>query len=149
MQLSQRFYFGGPSPTWGNSGKESSELVKQKPKVVNGGRDGNGGEYNYVKLDHKQLVPFITKVSLLEQTTPVGMQAGIFGACPQPGENERVASGRASGVKMGMGGSLISPDGVAPSRMVDVSASVIFHHKSPEEDFFCHQPTWVVPEKRP
>ena len=38
-------------------------------------------------------------------------------------------AGRASGVKMGDdgGGSLISPDGVAPSRMVVVSASVIFH----------------------
>ena len=34
------------------------------------------------------------------------------------------------------GGLLISPDGVAPSRMVSVSASVIpLHHKSPE-DFF-------------
>jgi len=36
-------------------------------------------------------------------------------------------SGRASGIKMGEGdggGSLISPDGVAPSRMVGVSASV-------------------------
>ena len=39
-----------------------------------------------------------------------------------------VAARRASGVKMGDdgGGPLISPDGVAPIRMVSVSASVIF-----------------------
>ena len=37
-------------------------------------------------------------------------------------------AGRASDIKMGdeEGGSLISPDGVAPSRIVGVSASVIF-----------------------
>jgi len=37
-------------------------------------------------------------------------------------------AGRASGVKIGMTevGRYISPDGVAPSRMVGVSASVIF-----------------------
>jgi len=37
-------------------------------------------------------------------------------------------AGRASGVKMGDegGGSLISPDGVAPIQMVSVSASVVF-----------------------
>jgi len=37
-------------------------------------------------------------------------------------------AGRASGIKMGDdgGGSLISPYGVAPSRIVDVSSSVIF-----------------------
>jgi len=39
-----------------------------------------------------------------------------------------VMAGRASGIKMGDegGGSLISPDGVVPSRMVSVSASDIF-----------------------
>jgi len=39
-----------------------------------------------------------------------------------------VTTGRASGVKMGNdgGGSLISRDGVAPSRMFGVSTSVIF-----------------------
>ena len=39
-----------------------------------------------------------------------------------------VAAGRASGVKMGDegGGSLISPDEVVPSRIVGVSASIIF-----------------------
>jgi len=50
----------------------------------------------------------------------------------------RVAAGRASGIKMGDdgGGLLISSDGVAPSRVVGVSASVIFpcSIKSPEED---------------
>ena len=37
-------------------------------------------------------------------------------------------AGRASGIKMGDdgGGSLISPDGVAPIQMITVSASVIF-----------------------
>jgi len=41
---------------------------------------------------------------------------------------ERVATGRASGIKMGDdgGGLLISPDGVAPSRMVGASAFDIF-----------------------
>ena len=42
-------------------------------------------------------------------------------------------AGRASGVKMGDdgGGSLISPDGVAPSRIVGVSASYLpLHHKT-------------------
>jgi len=29
------------------------------------------------------------------------MQSSIFGACPKPGYNGRVAAGRASGVKMG------------------------------------------------
>jgi len=56
------------------------------------------------------------------------MQANIFGACPKPGQIGRVAAGRASSVKMGGdhgGGSLISPDGVAPSRIVGVSASDI------------------------
>ena len=41
-------------------------------------------------------------------------------------------AGRASGVKMGddRGGSLISPDGVAPTWMVRMSASVSsLHHK--------------------
>jgi len=40
----------------------------------------------------------------------------------------RVTTGRSSGVKVGDdgGGSLISPDGVAPSWLVGVSASVIF-----------------------
>ena len=58
------------------------------------------------------------------------MQASIFGACPNPEKIGRVMPGRASGVKNGGddgGGSLISPDGVVPSRIVSVSASVIFH----------------------
>jgi len=40
----------------------------------------------------------------------------------------RVVAGRASGIKMGddKGGSLISQDGVAPSRIAGVSAYVIF-----------------------
>jgi len=56
------------------------------------------------------------------------MQASIFSACPKPGYSGRVVAGRASSVKMedDGGGSLISPDGVAPTRMVGVSASVIF-----------------------
>ena len=56
------------------------------------------------------------------------MQASIFGASPMPGQSERVAAGRASGVKMGDDGgwSLISPDGMAPTRMVGGSASLIF-----------------------
>jgi len=59
---------------------------------------------------------------------PLGMQASIFGACPKPGYIGRVATGRASNVKMRDDGdaSLISPVGVAPCRMVGVSASVIF-----------------------
>jgi len=54
------------------------------------------------------------------------MQASIFGVCPKPVQSGRVAAGKASGVKMGDdgGGSLISADGVTPSRMVGVSASV-------------------------
>jgi len=53
---------------------------------------------------------------------PLGMQTSIFGACPKPGLIGRAAAERASGVKMGDegGGSLISPDGVAPSRIVGV-----------------------------
>jgi len=53
------------------------------------------------------------------------MQASIFGACVQPAQIGRVAAGRAFSVKMGDegGGSLISPDGVVPSRIVAVSAS--------------------------
>jgi len=56
------------------------------------------------------------------------MQASIFGACPKPGQSGRIATGKASGVKLGGDdgdGSLISPDGVVPSRVVGVSASVI------------------------
>jgi len=46
----------------------------------------------------------------------------------QAGYIGRVAAGRESGVIMGYdgGGLLISPDGVAPSRIVGVSASIIF-----------------------
>jgi len=42
---------------------------------------------------------------------------------------------------------LLSPDGVAPSRMVGVSASVDLplHHKA--EVLFWHRLTWVVPKK--
>jgi len=56
------------------------------------------------------------------------MQASIIGACPKPGQSGRVAAGRASSVKIGDDGCgpLISPDGVAPSWMVGVPASVIF-----------------------
>jgi len=60
------------------------------------------------------------------------MQASIIGACPKPGKIGRVAAERAFGVKMGDegGGSLISPGGVASSRIVGVSASDLFlHHK--------------------
>jgi len=60
----------------------------------------------------------------LELTAPV-MQSSIFGVCPKPGSIGRVATGRACGIKMGDdgGGSLI---GVAPSRTVSASASVVF-----------------------
>jgi len=50
------------------------------------------------------------------------------------------------------GESLISPDGVVPSRIVAMTASDISHcsrRRSPEEDFFWHQLTRVVPEKGP
>jgi len=45
---------------------------------------------------------------------------------------------------------LVSPDGVAPSRMVGVSGSVNLplHHKSPDV-LFWHRLTRVVPEKVP
>jgi len=45
---------------------------------------------------------------------------------------------------------LVSPDGVVPSRMVSVFASVNLplHHKVPEV-LFWHQLTRVVPEKGP
>jgi len=56
----------------------------------------------------------------------------------------RVAAGRASGIKMGDDGCglLISSDGVALSRVVGVSASVIFpcSIKSPEEDYILLAP---------
>jgi len=32
---------------------------------------------------------------------PLGMQASIFGACPKPAKIGRVATGTASGIKMG------------------------------------------------
>jgi len=56
------------------------------------------------------------------------------------------------GIRRKMGddgdGSLISPDGVAPSRMVSMSASDISPCTiSPEKDFFWHRLTGVVPEK--
>jgi len=62
--------------------------------------------------------------------TALGMQASTFGACPSPGWIGRVATGRASGIKMGDewdegGWPLISPDGVALSWIVGVSASDI------------------------
>jgi len=47
---------------------------------------------------------------------------------------------------------MVSPDGVAPSRMVGVSASVYLplHHKvQTPEVLFWHRLTWVVPEKGP
>jgi len=45
---------------------------------------------------------------------------------------------------------LVSPDGVAPSRMVGVPASVKFplHHKV-QKFLLWHRLTWVVPEKGP
>jgi len=47
-------------------------------------------------------------------------------------------------------GSLISPDGVAPTTWWCVSLCyLLLHHKSPEEYFFWHQITRVVPEKGP
>jgi len=47
------------------------------------------------------------------------------------------------------GGLLISPDGVAPSRMVSVSASVILPCTTEVQKkiFFWHRLTQVVPEK--
>ena len=42
----------------------------------------------------------------------------------------------------------VSPDGVAPSRMVGVSASVNLPLHSPEV-LFWHRLTWVVLEKGP
>ena len=47
------------------------------------------------------------------------------------------------------GGSLISPDGVAPSQMVGVSAFVILPCtiKVQKKIFFWHRFTWVVQEK--
>jgi len=51
----------------------------------------------------------------------------------------------------GGGGLLISVDGVAPSQMVDVSASVILPHtiKVQKKIFFWHRLTQVVLEKGP
>jgi len=48
--------------------------------------------------------------SLITDFNPLGLQANIFGACPKPGQNGRVAAGRASGIKMGddTGGPLTS-----------------------------------------
>jgi len=45
---------------------------------------------------------------------------------------------------------LVSPDGVAPSQMVGVSASVnlLLHHKV-QKVLFWHRLIWVVPEKGP
>jgi len=56
------------------------------------------------------------------------MQASIFGACPQARIKWEGCGRKGIRRKMGDygGGLLISPDGVAPSRIVDVSASVIF-----------------------
>jgi len=56
------------------------------------------------------------------------MQASIFGACPQARIKWEVCGRKGIRRKMGDygGGLLISPDGVAPSRIVGVSASVIF-----------------------
>jgi len=47
------------------------------------------------------------------------------------------------------GGLLISPDGVAPSQMVSLLASVIFPYttKVQKKISFWHRLTWVVPEK--
>ena len=56
---------------------------------------------------------------------------------------------RASGIKMGDdgGGLLISPDGVAPSWIVGVSASVIFPCTIKSRTlFFWRRLTWVVPK---
>ena len=46
---------------------------------------------------------------------------------------------------------LVSPDGLAPSQMVGVSASVNLplHHKVQTEVLFWHRLTWVVPENQP
>jgi len=56
------------------------------------------------------------------------MQASIFCACSKSEQIGRVVARRVSGVKMGNDGgeSLISLDGVVPSRMVGVSASDMF-----------------------
>ena len=84
---------------------------------------------------------------------PLGMQASIFSACPKPALSGMVVAGRASSVNMvdDGGGPLISPDGVAPSRMVGVSVSVNLplHHKVQKEVLFWHWLTRVVPEKGP
>jgi len=46
---------------------------------------------------------------------------------------------------------LVSPDGVAPSHMVSVSASVNLplHHHKVHKFLFWHRLTWVVLEKGP
>jgi len=54
------------------------------------------------------------------------MQSSIFLCLSQARRVERVAAGRASGVKVGGidgGGLMIGPDGVAPTQIVGVSAS--------------------------
>jgi len=55
------------------------------------------------------------------------MQVSIFGACFKPGFIGKDAAGKASGIKMGDEGDgpLISPDGVAPNRIVGMSSSDI------------------------
>ena len=45
---------------------------------------------------------------------------------------------------------MVGPDGVVPSQIVRVSASVNLPlHKGGPEVLFWHQLTWVVPEKGP
>jgi len=81
-------------------------------------------------------VPFLTPTRQITHcssslTTPLSMQSSIFLCLSQARINWEGCSRRASDVKMGGkggdgGGSIISSDGVAPIRIVGVSASVIF-----------------------
>jgi len=80
------------------------------------------------------------------------MQGSIFGACSKPGQSGKVAAGRASGIKMGGDdgdGSLFIPDGVAPTQMVGVSASVIFPCaiEVQKKIFLWHRLTWLSQKK--
>jgi len=64
-------------------------------------------------------------------TTPLAMQASIFGACPQArmkweGCGRKGIRRKNVWMMIDGGGSVMSPDGVAVSRIVCMSASVIF-----------------------
>jgi len=101
---------------------------------------------------HRRVLIIFPLLSRQNQATVGVCNPAYSYAYPKPRKIGRVVAGRVSGVKMGAGinggGLLISPDGVAPIRIVGVCLLLSYiASQSLKEAYFWHWLTWVVPEK--